>query len=180
MRLHQPSGRRPVRALILAAVLATACGQRPDFELHGVGIVVASQTPFVTHPDLPGRLESTIEAALGYWGGSWTDLRQVTITLEDSRYVECAGHASATGCFDGRDLRVSTLDLGTPFACVEQTVLVHEIGHAVIGDPSHLDPRWMDFAPVVSSLDGRTGYATEGEVACPIFVSVWRHLLGQP
>jgi len=166
--------RRLDLALVLAGLLA-ACGPRPDFELHGVPVVVASQTAFATQADLPGRLGSTVEAALGYWGGSWSDLRQVTITLEDGRYVQCLGHASATGCFDGRDLRVSTQDLGTPFACVEQTVLVHEVGHAVIGDPDHLDPRWMDFEPVAASLEGRTGYAPGGEVPCPLFVSVWRH-----
>ena len=71
--------------------LAAACGSRPDFELHGVPVVVDSQTPFATHPDLPGRLESTIDAALGYWGGSWSDLERVTISLEDARYVECLG-----------------------------------------------------------------------------------------
>jgi hypothetical protein len=176
----RPPLRRPDLALALAGLLAAACGLRPDFELHGVPVVVDSQTPFATHPDLPGRLESTIDAALGYWGGSWSDLERVTISLEDARYVECLGHASATGCFDGRDLRVSTQDLGTPFACVEQTVLVHEVGHAVIGDPDHLDPRWMDFEPVASSLEGRTGYAPGGEVPCPLFVSVWRHPPASP
>jgi hypothetical protein len=165
---------------MLVVALTAACGSRPDFELHGVGVVIAAKTPFAMRPDLPARLESTVEAALGYWGGSWSDLRLVTITLEDSRYVECPGNASATGCFDGRDLRVSTQDLGTPFACVEQTVLVHEVGHAVIGDPNHVDPRWMDFEPVALGLDGRTGYTPDAEVACPIFVSVWRHPLGQP
>ena len=170
----------PYSALVLAVALLPACGSRPDFELHGVGVMLESRTPFATSPDLPARLESTIDAALGYWGGSWSNLQRVTITLEDGRYVECAGQASATGCFDGRQLRVSTQDLGTPFACVEQTVLVHEIGHAVVGDRSHLDPRWMDFESVARGLDGRTGYAADGLVACPISVSVWRHPLGQP
>lgn len=176
----RPPRRGSYRALVLAGALAAACGSRPDFELHGVGVVVDSQNPFAVSADLPARLESTVQAALGYWGGSWSDLRLVTIRLEDSRYVECPGQASATGCFDGRDLRVSTQDLGNPFACVEQTVLVHEIGHAVVGDRSHLDPRWMDFEPVERSLDGRTGYSPGGEVGCPIYVSVWRHPLGQP
>jgi hypothetical protein len=142
--------------------------------------VVQSQRPFAARPDLPARLESTIDEALRYWGGRWSDLAQVTITLEDGRYVTCPGRPNATGCFDGRGLRVSTQDLGTPFDCVEQTVLVHEIGHAVIGDREHTDPRWMDFEPVALSLDGRAGYSTNGEVACTLFPSVWRHLLGQP
>jgi len=178
MACTRPPARRPYRALVLVGALLVACGSSPDFEVHGVGVVVDAQAPFATSPDLPARLESTVEAALGYWGGNWASLQRVTITLEDGRYVQCAGHPSAAGCFDGRHLRVSTQDLGRTFACVEQTVLVHEIGHAVIGDPGHVDPRWMDFEPVVRGLDGRTGYAPEGEVACPISVSVWRHLPG--
>lgn len=177
-RLRTPCRSYP--ALVLAGVLAAACGAGPDFEVHGVGVLVHSQVPFATSPDLPDRIETTVAASLGYWGGDWADLKAITITLEEGRYVECPGHPSATGCLAGGQLRLSTQDLGNPFACVEQTVLVHEIGHAVIGDPSHTDPRWMDFDPVARSLDGRTGYAASGAVACPLFVSIWRHPLGQP
>jgi hypothetical protein len=180
MERHLPPPCRPYRALVLAGLLVAACGSRPDFELHGVGVLVHSQVPFATRPDLAARLESTVDEALGYWGGEWSDLRGVTITLEEGRYVTCAGHASAAGCLEGRELRLSTQDLGSPFACVEATVLVHEIGHAVIGDPGHTDARWMDFDPLARSLDGRTGYTADGEVACRVFVSVWRHPLGQP
>jgi hypothetical protein len=172
--------RRPTLALVLAGALAAGCGAGPDFEVRGVGVLVHSQAPFATRPDLPARLESTVDAALSYWGGNWSDLRGVTIALEEGRYVACAGHAAATGCFEGREVRLSTQDLGLPFACVEATVLVHEIGHAVIGDAGHADARWMDFDPLARDLEGRTGYAAAGEVDCPIAVSVWRHPLGQP
>jgi hypothetical protein len=30
--------------------------------------------------------------------------------------------------------------------CPEQTALIHEIGHAVIGDPEHRDPRWAHYS----------------------------------
>ena len=47
--------------------------------------------------------------------------------------MTCGDHAGAFGCYDG-DIRVTTRDPSFPFSCVEQTVLVHEVGHAVIGD----------------------------------------------
>jgi hypothetical protein len=50
----------------------------------------------------------------------------------------------------------------------------------VIGDPNHDDARWMDMDAVSSALSGRVGYAPDGEVTCPIYVSVWRHPLGSP
>jgi len=54
-------------------------------------------------------------------------------------------------------------------------VLVHEIGHAVIGDVNHEDPRWMDFHSLTTRLDGRRGYTPQGEDVCQLFPSVWQH-----
>jgi hypothetical protein len=124
--------------------------------------------------DFPSRVESTVSAALAYWGGTWSDLEGTTIAFEGNRHVRCGDRTTAIGCYDG-DIRVSTLDAGSPFHCVEQTVLVHEVGHAVIADPNHTDPRWMDFAPVLEALGGRPGYDGRGEVPCRLFVSVWQH-----
>jgi hypothetical protein len=163
----------------LGALLLAACAgpaTEPSFVVDGTGIVVRSSASFAQRPDLPARLESTVEAALAYWGGGWSDLQGRTITLDGADHVACPGVASATGCFDG-DIRVSTSDLGTPFSCVEQTSLVHEIGHAVIGDADHTDPRWMDFEPVAERLGGRIGYLGGSEVPCQIYPSVWRHPL---
>lgn len=165
-------------AVLLAALAACRAEREPDFFVRGTGVIVESDAPFVARADLPGRIEQTVGAALAYWGGSWDHLEGVTISLLDSQYVPC-GTPGAIGCFDG-DVRVSTRDpsLGT-WHCVEQTVLVHEIGHAVIGDPDHLDPRWMDFESVAEQLGGRTGYAAQGEVDCSLYPSVWRHLHGR-
>jgi hypothetical protein len=33
----------------------------------------------------------------------------------------------------------------------------------------------MDFASLTQELEGRTGYAEDGEVPCQIWTSVWQH-----
>lgn len=166
------------RAWWLALASLAACGDpsapTPDFFVRGTGIVVESSAPFVSRPDFPARTESTIDAALKYWGGSWQLLERRTITFDGERYVACPGTADAIGCYDG-NIRVSTRDVAFTYYCVEETVLVHEVGHAVIGDRDHLDPRWMDFSPVMEDLAGRTGYVEGGEVPCQLWVSVWQH-----
>jgi hypothetical protein len=163
---------------IAGALLATlACGAPPDFYVHGAGVILDTAAPFARRPDFPERLEGVLSVALGYWGGDWRDLRGRTITFSAGPYVSCAGSDHAVGCFDG-DVRVATSEPLTGFLpCVEQTVLIHEIGHAVIGDRAHEDPRWMQFEPVQDALDGRAGYTATGEVECVIFTSVWRHPL---
>jgi hypothetical protein len=166
------------RAASLALASLAACGGPavpvPDFFVRGAGIVVDSSAPFALRPDFPARTESTIDAALKYWGGSWQVLEGRTVTFEGEQHVACPGSPDAIGCYDG-NIRVSTRDVAFTYYCVEETVLVHEVGHAVIGDPDHLDPRWMDFAPVMEDLAGRTGYVEEGEVPCQLWVSVWQH-----
>lgn len=171
-------------ALVL---LAAGCGPPaevhpgvPDLVVNGAAVSLQTTAPFTRAPDFPGRMATTVDAALRYWGGSWADLAGVTITLTGEESVACGGGRSL-GCFDGAGIRLTTVDpgLGT-FACVEQTVLVHEVGHAVIGDPSHTDPRWMELDPVAEELSGRVGYDASGETACPIYPSVWRHPLGLP
>lgn len=163
---------------MVLALAAFACGRSadptPDFFVRGTGVVIQSSAPFTQRPDLPARIESTVDAALAYWGGNWQSLQGSTITLEGSQHVACAGAVDAIGCYDG-DVRVSTRDVSFTFYCVEETSLVHEVGHAVIGDPNHTDSRWMDFGPVMRELEGRTGYAEGGEVPCQIWVSVWQH-----
>jgi hypothetical protein len=167
-----------VHAVALVALLSAACGQAasspPDFTVRGIGVLVRSDAPFTTQPDLAYRIESTLGASLAYWGGSFEQVAGMTVTLDGARYVECGGVPGAIGCYDG-DIRVSTGDLGSAHACVEQTALVHEVGHAVIGDREHADPRWMDFEAVAAALDGRSGYDGETLTDCRVALSVWRH-----
>jgi hypothetical protein len=163
------------KPIFLSTALLLACGgEVPDFTVHGAGVVVRSSAAFTRQPNFPERVQETVAAALAYWGGTWDQLAGATITFEGSRFVKCAEISGAVGCYDG-DIHVSTLDAGMTFYCVEETTLVHEVGHAVIGDPGHTDPRWLDFAALASALDGRPGYRGNDQVSCPIFVSVWRH-----
>jgi hypothetical protein len=177
---RMPDGAHRVAAV--AALLAASCGgPEVDFYVHDTGVVVATDAPFARAPEFPARLESTIDASLAYWGGEWRALGGRTITLTGEAHVSCGGSERALGCHDGVNIRVTTVDPGTGTCqCVEQTVLVHEIGHAVIGDRNHEDPRWMQLEPVRDRLQGRIGYTAAGEVDCAIFVSVWRHPLGTP
>jgi hypothetical protein len=165
----------------LAALALASCGlpntlpaREPDFAVRDVSIVVRSDAPFTQATDFPGRVESTVQAALDYWGGTWSDLAGRSITFEQAQNVICGAHQGAFGCFDG-DIRLSTRDPAFTFSCVEQTVLVHEVGHAVIGDAGHTDPRWMDFHSLTSRLDGRRGYSASGADSCQLFPSVWQH-----
>jgi hypothetical protein len=163
--------------------LAAGCGPdpvAPDLVVNGAAVSVRKGAPFSRAADFPGRIATTLDAALRYWGGTWDDLAGVTITLSGDAAVPC-GAGQSLGCFDGGELRLTTLDpgLGT-FACVEATVLVHEVGHAVLGDPSHTDPRWMELGPVAQELSGRVGYDDHGVTDCVVSPSVWRHPLGVP
>ncbi len=167
---------RRTRTLIFLSVTLLACNKGADFYVHETAVVNDTGAPFAQRTDFPARLESTIDAALGYWGGSWRDLAGLTITLEDGPYLSCGGKSQSLGCYDG-NIRMVTQDPGVGvFSCIEETVLVHEVGHAVIGDRLHQDPRWMDFEAVARALDGRVGYSHAGEVACELYVSVWRSL----
>ena len=163
-------------AALAALLLAAGCGgssERPDFQVHGANVLVNSTAAFTRSSDFPQRVETTLDAALRYWGGDWRALEGRTITFEGDRHVRCGNERGAVGCFDG-DIRVTTTDVSFTYRCVEETALVHEVGHAVIGDPDHTDPRWMDFSAVQQDLQGRPGYADHGDAACTIFVNVWR------
>lgn len=169
------------RAIALVALLAASCGgTEADFYVRSLGVIVETDAPFTREPEFPSRVESTVDAALAYWGGDWTDMHGRTLTLSGAASVPCRGTDRALGCYDG-DFRISTSDPGIgTLRCIEQTVLVHEIGHAVLGDRNHEDPRWMQLEPVRDALAGRAGYGADGGGECEIYVSVWRHPLGAP
>jgi hypothetical protein len=169
------------RAALLVLCTLPACGREgPDFTIEQTLVEVRSDAAFAHQPDFPARITRTAAAALDYWGGTWRDLEGVTLVFEGSQFVACGGLEGAIGCFDG-DIRVSTRDPAFVFSCVEQTSLVHEIGHAVLGDPDHQDPRWLDFGSVERALAGGRGYLPGGgQGPCPLFPSVWRHPHGGP
>jgi len=173
----QPLPRSSALPALLAAAALAGCARpapAPDFEVRGLGVVVATDAPFAQRPDLAARVETTIQAALAYWGGSWDQLQGATLTLWGGASVPC-GTGSALGCWDG-DIRITTRDPGAgTFSCVESTVLVHEVAHAVVGDRGHTDPRWMQMEELSAALSGRVGYGAAGEEPCLVVPGVWRH-----
>jgi len=167
--------------LLVAALAVVACGGPSSTQVRALEVELESTAPFVQSADFNERLASTIQAALDYWGGNWSDLDATVLKLTDEPYVRCSG-APSLGCYTEGRLTVTTQDpsLGT-LSCVEATVLVHEIGHAVIGDRLHEDPRWMMMDELQAELSGRPGYGADGsEQPCEVYVSVWRHPLGTP
>jgi hypothetical protein len=179
-----------LHAIAIAAALGlAACGggeqaasadPTPAVALgNDVEVLLETSAPFAHAADFTERVQSTIDVALEYWGGSWSQVAGRSITLVDDQYVSCGGGPSL-GCYDG-NIRLTTRDPGRgTLACIEETVLVHEIGHAIIGDPNHTDPRWMEMDSVASALAGRPGYSADGDAPCTTYVSVWRHPLGSP
>ena len=182
--MHLPASTgRARRAILLGLTLAAGCGA-PDlgreFTLHGVRIRVDTDAPFAQREEFPARVEDVIAISLAYWGGAWDDLRGRELTFSTGPYVACAGAARASGCFDGA-IRVATWDPGVGTVdCVEQTVLVHEIGHAILGDATHRDARWMELEPVADALAGRVGFGPDGVTSCTVHVALWRHPLDEP
>jgi hypothetical protein len=173
------SARRSTGSWMMLPLLAlAACGgtaaSSPDFVVRDTAIVIRTDAAFTRSGDFPARVESTLDAALGYWGGAWSNLAGRTIVFEGAPHVDCGGLGPSTGCYDG-NIRLTTVDAGQTVTCVEATVLVHEVGHAVIGDADHADPRWMDFETVAMSLVGRTGYTPTGHADCIPVANVWRH-----
>ena len=163
--------------------MAAGCGAgEPEFDVRGVHVMVNTTAPFAAAKDFPRRVEKTIDAALQFWDANWNDISGMTIILDDDQYVSCAcSTRGALGCSEPGLIRITTRDpsLGT-WHCVEQSVLVHEVGHAVRNDRDHDDPRWMDFVPVLERLDGGIGYDEQGFGRCPLYLSVWRHVLHRP
>jgi hypothetical protein len=83
-------------------------------------------------------VDRALDRAFGYWSAPPDVLAGWVVTYEDHEVV-CNG-ARASGCCSWREgtLRLQVLDP----ACPETAQLVHELGHAVLHDPGHRDPRW--------------------------------------
>lgn len=148
-----------IRPALLAA-FALACGGPPEKHIasfaldQGATVRVESTAPWAGSPSLRGDIATIVAASLRYWRGM--NLDGWTIEITDGP-VDCpfAHEGQANGCSIGAERRilVSTMAYvdtgsGEPIQakCPEQTVLIHEIGHAIISDIRHTDPRWTDWA----------------------------------
>lgn len=82
----------------------------------------------------------------GVWGGSPGDLDGWTIRYSD-RFVETHGKSRVVGKSTRTPLLGGgTVEIwsGTSDVCLEASGLAHEVGHVVIRDHDHRDPRWLD------------------------------------
>lgn len=178
------------RGIVAAgAALSLACGGPgplparlpPSLDVDGVPVAVSSSAPWSSGADLPARLSRIIGAGARHWGGTAAGLAGWQLQLVDGP-VPCgadpgdrlSGHLD--GCTDhgARIMTVSGADWFDPATgesadatCLEQLPVVHEVGHALIGDHDHRDPRWREWSDVLAALSP----------ACPgLDTSVWAGL----
>jgi hypothetical protein len=110
--------------------------------LHAPG----SEPGWIDDPGLPIRASAAAEAMAVVWGGAPSDLGGWTITFRD-RFIARNGTAMVVGkttrkfIIGGGSIEVWA---GTSLICLEATDLAHEVGHVVIRDHDHRDPRWLD------------------------------------
>ena len=146
-------------AVLAAAALAlSGCFQaQRELDVGGVHVeldAAAASTGFASAPDFPARLERMMRIGARYWSGS-DDLapwRTWDLRFEGTAFNCGSLEGRALGCTDQANhvMAVSTKDPSSylykwPVPCVEVTEVIHEMGHALIGDGDHRDRRWRRF-----------------------------------
>jgi hypothetical protein len=105
-----------------------------------------SAPAWVSDPRLAERTKAAAGTMATVWGGSPSDLEGWTIRYSD-RFIEShgrsrvVGKATRTPLLGGGTIEIWS---GTSNACLEASDLAHEVGHVVIRDHDHRDPRWLD------------------------------------
>jgi hypothetical protein len=145
-------------AFAAAAMLGTGCFDAArELDVDGVHVALdeeAAATRFARAPTFPARLERMMRLGARYWSGS-DDLapwRAWEVRFEATTFNCGSLRGGAVGCTDHaqRVVSVSTKDPASyhykfQVECVEMTELIHEMGHAYLGDGDHRDPRWRRF-----------------------------------
>lgn len=131
-----------VTVIALLCIAGAGCGwpDRPDYQLPGSGLSVAIQTtaPWAHDPagTFPTTLADDVDRAVAFWGGGDGALRGWELVLTDGN--PCAGCLGLTE-YSRNTMRTHTYPHCYPGAFSN---VAHEIGHALIGDSDHHDPRW--------------------------------------
>ncbi len=105
-----------------------------------------SAPAWVNDPDLAARTTRAAAVMARVWGGDPSALDGWTVTFVD-RFIERNGRSIVVGNSRRRPIvGGGKIDIwtGTSRVCVEATNLAHEVGHVVIHDGGHRDPRWRD------------------------------------
>ena len=160
---------------LVASLLVTACSGWNDgpanLTVDGVKIyldVPDARAPWLSRPDTPARLHAVFEASLAFWGATTIPADSKIIILPSDGSVFPCGQPTWNACFhtetredfgvrrtrwviEARDDVGGWSADGSPAPCVELFELPHEIGHGVIGDFGHVDPRWREVYGAVNS-----------------------------
>lgn len=133
------------RAILVLAVLGVVgCGEvcpnsydgRRIGEIAGASILVSPDDP----PSEVGLLEeadAALRDALVYWGGDANALRGWDVIFHGSSLATCDGQR-VQGCCDHCARTIVVMQGGE----CRSYFLRHEVGHVIIGDSNHQDPRW--------------------------------------
>lgn len=122
---------------VLSLLLVTmGCGGPKPTTIYGID--------FFAPPEIDldrARLKRVVEVASQKWGVPILLYAGYTVSFTLTP-VACGIERSVAGCTFLKDIEVWAQ---VP-DCLEASSLLHELGHASIGDPLHLDPRWRDTA----------------------------------
>ena len=135
--------------LTFALLLLTACGGGGSSSAP-VAVTVDGQVApyapaYLSSPNLPSRVKAVLTGAAAVWNAPVAALDGYLVVLEQTPF-DCGKTGleadEITGCTWEDKRVIQVLALGA--ACPEATVIAHEVGHAVLGDNDHHDPRWRD------------------------------------
>lgn len=159
-----------VRTLMMLVALAMVgcggfqtdtCQERTDriCVFHSEGLTTAGALD-------PARVDRVVDAAARYWGAE--DGRVL-----DGWVLDLWDHSIDTFSVGRTHLDAHYIEVDATVApCLEATALVHEVGHAIIGDPNHADPRWSHdrMRPLADELEA---WIPRGEPSCPCDMAYW-------
>jgi hypothetical protein len=132
----------------MIVALCAACGGREDAMPLSVAVegpIEASTPPYVSAPGLADRARAVASTAAITWGAAPHALDGWSLTFAQAPFA--CGEAAANraiGCTRWDEREIEVLAFGA--ACPEATALPHEVGHVVLRDARHDDPRWCDRA----------------------------------
>src|SRR3990172_683808 len=136
-----------LRPLLISLVLTMTGCYIPcaDFKGQPCSMRVGEGTCIILEGDVderwvgdPSRIYKLLDVSARYWGAEGIEaLESYTVKLQDE---PVGGGNSGKHWGECDAILMST---GAPYQCLEQTALAHEVGHAIVGDHDHKDPRWQ-------------------------------------
>jgi hypothetical protein len=146
-------------AFVVAVMLLVGCSgcgrfdpcEAATFCWDEVGVYVESAQPWLHAPDTEVRIRRALDISAAYWGAE--RLAGLRIHFMDvdacdgagggcTTYYDPAGWVPLDADYTYRQIEFDVSQGIGAGHCVESTPLAHEIGHAVLWDPGHTDPRW--------------------------------------